>query len=172
MNEPVYLRPLEKEDLPRVKEWINSPEIGKIMGYLPVLSNHEQLLWFEGIKKLRTAYVFAICEGQSGRHIGNIGLGNIDYVNRHGMLNIFIAEAVERRKGYGRIAVRGLLDFAFNRLNLNKVYLQTSPAFQEAIRLYEALGFTKEGSMRQHYLCDGVYSDKLIYSLLRSEYCV
>lgn len=172
MNEPAYLRPLEKEDLARVKDWINSPDIAKIMGYLPVLSNHEQLLWFEGIKKLRTAYVFAICESESGRHIGNIGLGNVDYVNRHGMLNIFIAEAVNRGRGYGRIAVRGLLSFAFNRLNLNKVYLQTSPAFHEAIRLYEGLGFTKEGAMRQHYLCDGVYSDKLIYSLLRSEYCV
>ena len=166
----MFIRPLEQEDLPRVKEWLNSPEISRIMGYLPVLSNHEQLLWFEGIKKLRSAYVFAICSGEDGLHIGNVGLGNIDYVNRHAMLNIFIADKAHRGKGRGREAVCQLLDFAFNRLNLNKVYLQTSPAFVEAIKLYEKLGFVKEGAMRQHYSCGGSYSDKLIFSMLRSEY--
>ena len=86
------------------------------------------------------------------------------------MLNIFIADAAHRGQGYGRVAVCQLLDFAFNRLNLNKVYLQTSPEFIEAIRLYEKLGFVKEGAMRQHYACDGVYSDKIIFSMLLSEY--
>lgn len=170
MNEQVLVRPLEVDDLPRVKEWLNSPDISRIMGYLPVLSNHEQLMWYEGIKKLRTSYVFAICVRETGEHIGNIGLGMIDYMSRHGMLNIFIAAPQHRGKGRGQAAVCYLLDFAFNRLNLNKVYLQTSPSFVEAIRMYKRLGFTAEGAMRQHYYCDGNYSDKLLFSMLRSEF--
>lgn len=170
MKNNIFIRPLEKDDLPLVKHWLNSHEISRIMGYLPVLSNHEQLLWFEGIKKYRTAYVFAICIGESGEHIGNIGLGNIDFMNRHAMLNIFIADHENRGKGYGRKAISDLLDFAFNRLNLNKVYLQTSPQFKDAVLLYERIGFVKEGAMRQHYACDGEYHDKLILSMLRKEY--
>lgn len=166
----VRIRPLERSDIPRTTEWINRPEISEIMGYLPVLTLENQLRWFNAVKEDKSRFIFAICDVQSGEHIGNVGLGLIDYVNRHGMLNIFIAEPAMRGKGRGTAAVRQLLDFAFSRLNLNKVYLQTSERFVEAVKVYEKLGFNKDGVLREHYYLRGRYEDKWFYSMLRSEY--
>jgi len=165
----VYLRILQRSDIPTTLQWMNSEEISDIMGYLPVFTLEAQLEWFEKLKNDHSRYVFAICT-HDDRHIGNVALGNIDMLHRHGMLSIFIAEKVDRAQGIGTESSRLLLGFAFEKLNLNKVYLRTSKRFTEAIRMYDRLGFQREGVMRQHTFSNGKYEDKIIYSMLRSEY--
>ena len=98
----IYIRILEKSDIETTQKWINDPEISKIMGYLPVLSYENQLDWFDKIKNDKSRFIFAICLNENDKHIGNIGLGNIDYINRHCMLNIFIYCKEDRSKGIGR----------------------------------------------------------------------
>ena len=166
----VYLRILDKEDIERNTMWINSEYICDIMGYLPNMSKSQQYEWYEQLTKDNNRFVFAICLKDNDKHIGNAGLGNIDYVSRHAMLSIFIADRQHHSKGIGSKSTRLILCFAFERLNLNKVYLQTSIRFKTAIKMYESIGFVKEGTMRQHYYSNGVYEDKIIYSILRSEY--
>lgn len=166
----IYLRVLERTDISRTTIWMNNPEIGDIMGYLPVFTVEDQLRWYEKTSGDKSRYIFAICLNASEVHIGNVGLGNVDYVHRHAMVNIFIADKEYRGRGLGTQAMKLILHFAFNRLNLNKVFLRTSRRFSGAIELYEKLGFVREGVMRQHYFTDGQWEDKLIYSILHSEY--
>ena len=166
----VYLRILEEEDIYKTTEWINNPEISDIMGYLPVKSVLNQKNWFASITNDDKRYIFAICLINGNKHIGNVGLGNIDYINRHCMFNIFIAESEDRSKGVGKEATQLILQFAFKRINMNKVYLRTSSRFIEANKLYLKLGFVKEGVLRQHYYTNGEYEDKILYSLLSEEY--
>jgi RimJ/RimL family protein N-acetyltransferase len=165
----VYLRIIEESDIPTTSKWINDYEISDIMGYLPVKSLAEQLNWFKSNLGNNSKYIFAICTNNN-EHIGNIGLGNIDYVNRHCMFNIFISNGVNRSKGIGTQSTQLLLEFAFNRLNMNKVYLRTSERFIEANKMYLKLGFKKEGVLREHYYTNGKYEDKIMYSLLKSEF--
>ena len=166
----IYIRILEKSDIETTQKWINDPEISKIMGYLPVLSYENQLDWFDKIKNDKSRFIFAICLNENDKHIGNIGLGNIDYINRHCMLNIFIYCKEDRSKGIGSDATKLVLDFAFSRLNMNKVYLQTSNEYIEAIKMYEKIGFKRDGKLRQHAFYDGCYHDKIVFSILKSEY--
>ena len=166
----VYLRILERSDIETTSRWINTYSVSDAMGFLPVKSLAQQYDWFDGLKNDRSRFIFAICANAGGRHIGNVALGNVDYISRHAMFSIFIAEAADRAKGAGTEASLLLLRFAFHRLNLNKVYLRTSARYEAAIRVYERLGFVKEGAMRQHYYIDGVYEDKILYSILRTEF--
>lgn len=171
MNESrVYIRILEKTDIPTTQKWINSKEISEIMGYLPVLSLENQYAYYDKLKNDNSRYVFAICLKSNDLHIGNVAIGNIDFINKHGMFSIFIYDIKYRYGGYGTESTLLLLDFAFFRLNLNKVHLRTSPSFKSAIKMYEKIGFVQEGLMRQHYYCGGNYEDKIIYSILKSEY--
>lgn len=170
MAENIYIRILEESDLPLTVTWMNDPEISDIMGYLPVKTAAEQLKWFQAMSSSNSSYVFAVCDKSTNAQIGNVGLGNIDYINRHCMFNIFLAKSENRSKGNGTDATKLALDFAFNKLNMNKVYLRTSERFVEANRMYARLGFQKEGVMRQHYYTNGVYEDKIMYSILKSEY--
>lgn len=169
-SKKIYLRILEESDIPLTTKWINDPQISDIMGYLPVKSLYSQLQWYRNSLQKDDRYVFAIIDLKTHEHIGNVGLGNIDYVHRHCMFSIFIAEEANRSKGIGTEATHLILKFAFEKLNMNKVYLRTSERFVEAINMYLKLGFVKEGVMREHYYTNGIYEDKIIYSLLKSEY--
>ena len=53
---------------------------------------------------------------------------------------------------------------------MNKVYLQTSERFKEANKMYQRIGFKKDGVLREHYFSNGYYEDKIVYSLLKREY--
>lgn len=169
-KEMIYIRILEETDIPTTTKWMNDVEISDIMGYLPTFNLYQQLEWFRRIGSDNTRYIFAICNSADNEHIGNVGLGNIDYISRHCMFNIFIYNLKDRHRGIGVEATELALEFAFNKLNMNKVYLRTSEKFAGAIRLYEKLGFIKEGVMRQHYYSNGEYQDKIMYSMLKSEF--
>jgi len=166
----VYLRILELSDIVTTQRWINDPEISEIMGYLPVKSLKQQEQWYQTLVNDNTRYVFAICLREKDQHIGNVALGNIDYVNRNAMFSIFIYDKQYRGRGLGLEATHLILDFAFDRLNLHKVYLRTSEEFAAAIKMYEKMGFVKEGVMREQSYFAGKYRDKILYSMLENEY--
>ena len=169
-HDNIYLRILEREDIIRNTRWLNSEYINDIMGYLPNMSLSQQYEWYDNLKNDNNRFVFAICLKDNDQHIGNVGLGKVDYISRHAMYSIYIAEQEHQSKGIGTISTRLILNFAFNRLNLHKIYLQTSRRFSNAIKMYERIGFVKEGVLRQHYYSNGKYEDKIIYSILRAEY--
>jgi RimJ/RimL family protein N-acetyltransferase len=166
----VYLRILELSDISTTQQWINDPEISQIMGYLPVKSLKQQEKWYLSGVDDNSRYIFAICLRENETHIGNVGLGNIDYISRNAQLSIFIYDDKYRTQGYGTEATKLILDFAFNRLNMHKIYLRTSPHFKNAIAMYEKIGFVKEGVLRQHYFDNGKYTDKLMFSILQEEF--
>lgn len=168
-GQKLYLRILEESDLVRTHAWINDPVIGEIMGLMPS-SYKSQVDWFAKATGDPTRYIFAICLNGTGEHIGNVAVTHIDSIHRHGLFSIFIHDEKHRRSGNGTEATRLLLDFAFGRLNLNKVHLKMSDEYVEARAMYESLGFTRDGVLIEHEFRDGVYHDKVIYSILKRNY--
>lgn len=76
-----------------------------------------------------------------------------------------------KRKGYGEEVMGGLIKYAFENMNMNRVWLDVYPHNIGGIKLYEKLGMFKEGIHRQSYKCEKMgYLDQIIYSMLRSEY--
>jgi RimJ/RimL family protein N-acetyltransferase len=77
---------------------------------------------------------------------------------------------VEKKQGYGREAMQGLIDYAFNKMTINRLWLDVYPDNIVGIQLYESLGFVKEGTLRQNYKSKRGYLDQIIYSILREDY--
>jgi len=73
-------------------------------------------------------------------------------------------------RGYGREAVRLILDYAFRVRNFRRVWLETHAANERAIRAYKACGFVEEGRMRQHVWLAGRFVDNIIMGVLREEW--
>lgn len=164
----IVLRKLELEDIARTTSWLAQTEIGEIMGYLPQSQSH-QIEWFKRTLQDDTRHIFAICD-RSGVHIGNIALGNINWIDRNASLSLFIASAEHRGKGYGGLSVSLILQFAFQRLNLHRVYLRTSEKNLSAIQFWTNCGFVREGTLRQHKFESGSYENKILFSILHDEY--
>ncbi|HLV78687.1 MAG TPA: GNAT family protein, partial [Chthonomonadaceae bacterium] len=73
-------------------------------------------------------------------------------------------------RGYGRDAIRVLLDYAFRLRNFRKVWLMTCSTNERAIRCYRACGFVEEGRKRAHLWSDGQYVDEVHMGILRDEW--
>lgn len=166
----IYLRILEASDIKNTQKWINDPTISSIMGYLPIKPLVQQELWYTNLINDPSRIIFAICKIENNEHIGNIGLGKIDSISRNASYSIFISTKENRNSGFGTEATKLLLEFAFDRLNLHKVYLRTSPNFVEAIKMYQKLGFKQEGVLREQYYCEGKYYDKILFGILKQEF--
>jgi len=93
----------------------------------------------------------AITESQSGLHVGNIELFDIDWVHRKCKYAVILGEKAARGKGYALEASFLLLRHAFSKLNLNRVELGVHEHNIPARKLYERLGFAEEGKQRQAF---------------------
>jgi RimJ/RimL family protein N-acetyltransferase len=104
------------------------------------------------------------------RLIGFVALHSIEWNNGSAKLAIGIGEPNYRGKGYGTDALRLLLRYAFDELNLYRVGLEVISNNVRAIRTYEQLGFQQEGAMRGGVLRDGHRHDILLMGILRDEW--
>lgn len=76
----------------------------------------------------------------------------------------------EKGLGYGKEAMKALMKYAFEELNINRFWLDVYPDNVIGIKLYEGLGLHVDGVLRQNYKSERGYLDQIIYSMLKSEY--
>ncbi len=167
-GELVRLRAPERGDLPIFVKWINDPEVTEFLQFEPPMSIEDEEIWFQHMtmSKDRT---FAI-ETKEGRLIGNIGLMDFDWRNRKTDIGIMIGEKDLWSHGYGTDAMKVLLRYLFEELNMNRVGLYTDVDNHRALRSYEKCGFTREGVVRQYRFKDGKYLDSVHMSILQQEW--
>jgi RimJ/RimL family protein N-acetyltransferase len=114
--------------------------------------------------------ILAIVEKKSGQHIGNMKLGPIDWVHRRAVFGILIGEKKFWGRGIGQEVTRLAVEYAFVRLNLNRVSLGVFAEHEPAVHCYEKIGFRVEGRFREDLFRDGKYHDRLWMGLLCAEY--
>jgi RimJ/RimL family protein N-acetyltransferase len=168
-GQKVLLRALKRSDLERQWEFENDPELWYWDGGIPKPSSLEILMAdFEKIANNKDSVEFSI-EAED-KYIGHCSLHSFDEVGRNCQLSVEIGDKNYQGRGYGREAVRLLLDYAFVHRNLNRVYLYTHSENERAIRAYQACGFVEEGRMRQQAWIRGHFVDTLIMGILKSDY--
>lgn len=124
----------------------------------------------EGGQDGRENFLFAIRPLATDEIVGLFELDGIIWSHRTSGLSIGIGNAEHRRQGYAADAMRVGLNFAFNELNLYRIYLSVFSYNEAAIALYEKLGFTREGVYREHLERDGRRFDMIHYGILRHEW--
>ncbi|MBN1138528.1 MAG: GNAT family N-acetyltransferase [Anaerolineae bacterium] len=102
--------------------------------------------------------------------IGFAAIHSIEWNNQAGLLAIGIGEADYRGRGYGADALRLLLRYAFDELNLYRLGLDVIANNTQAIRAYERVGFKQEGIQRDAVLRDGRRYGRIIMGILRHEW--
>jgi len=116
------------------------------------------------------AFMFAIRTRADQRLIGDIGLDGIRWTHGDAFVGIGIGERAYWGKGYGTDAMRLMLRFAFQELNLHRVSLTVYGYNPRAQRSYEKNGFRVEGRARQVLLRDGARHDVIYMGILRDEW--
>jgi len=169
-GEKVYLAPMDVEDAPAYVRWLNDPEISVYLNAFSVTIGLEREKEFLAQSLREQRPEFGIRLVADDQLIGNCGIVNIDQVNRKAEIGIFIGERGLLGQGYGREAVMLLLDYGFNILNLNNIYLRPYSFNTRAIRCYEACGFKMAGRLREAKIINGQKYDELWLDILASEF--
>lgn len=171
-GERVRLNALTKDDLPAVAHWYENTEFLRLLDARDAYPQTAAKLseWLDEHAKSTAAYLFGIRLRQDDRLIGFLELDEILWNQGTSWLGIGIGETDCQGQGYGHEAMTLALDFAFDELNLHRVQLTVFEYNERAIRLYEKLGFQREGSYREFLYRDGQRYDMYLYGLLRKEW--
>lgn len=166
----VTLRPLEPEDGDIMYVWHQDYELDIYAGWG---SRRSRALFQQRLEKKIMEpddefVTLGIVAG--GSLVGRISLQMIDRDNRIASVGILIGERHLWGRGIGKAAVRMLADYAFTVENLDKVTAEVYGFNERSQRLFESVGFRKEGVLRQHELHNGVRQDMHVYGLLREEF--
>jgi RimJ/RimL family protein N-acetyltransferase len=102
--------------------------------------------------------------------IGAIELRKITPEHRSAEVGILVGDPTYRGRGYGTDAMRALCRFAFEEMDLRRIYLGVMEFNARAIRSYEQVGFVVEGRLRQDTYLGGHYYDSFIMGLLREDF--
>lgn len=117
-----------------------------------------------------TEFNFAIVDLETDELIGNVGFPRIDYINRVAEFGIFIGNKDYWGKGYGVEATQLILDFGFNVLNLNNIYLKVYSYNQPAISCYKKAGFKEAGRLREAKQIAQEKYDEIYMDILAREF--
>lgn len=167
----VGLRGLTREDLPAYRRWIENPAATAFMetGWRPP-SDAEMEALYKASTEPNDTVVFAIQPHGLGRAVGSCGLYLIQWICRRAEFRILIGDDEGRGRGYGTEAAKLVLAYAFDKLNLEIVYLGVNLENGGAIRSYEKAGFRREGIRRKLVYRNGRYYDVVMMSILREEW--
>lgn len=115
-------------------------------------------------------YLFGIHTLEDGRLVGLTDLDSASYPHQDAYVGIGIGDREFWSRGYGTDAMKVVLRFAFQELNLRRVTLNTFEYNPRAIRSYEKAGFVHEGRARGFLHRDGKRWDLIYMGILRDEW--
>ena len=166
------LRELARKDIPVINRWRNDKALIQCLGAPYRFINQDvDEKWYDSYMANRNSCIrCAILADDSDDILGLISLTDIDFLNQTADLHIMIGNADNQGKGAGTFAVKQMLNHAFYNMNLHRVQLKVLEDNQRAIRLYEKIGFVREGILRECRFKNGKHVNLINYSILRSEY--
>ena len=162
----ITLAPLLEKQLAQMLVWRNDRRIWKWCRQCSVISEAQHVEWFRSLPQRADVRMFSVIT-DTGDFVGVAGLTSIDHINSRAEFSLYIAPS-EHGKGFGKGALKTLVDHAFNDLNLNCVWGETF-AGNPATKMFESVGFKKEGERRAFYYRDGEYITASLYSILKGE---
>lgn len=169
IGDRVMLREYRSEDLSALRAWVNDESTTRYLGsaYRRPQTWEQTEEWLSRrLSGDAGGESFVIADKSTLKYLGQCDLMFVDPVNRKAEIAVLLLPS-ERGKGYAREALNLLVSYAFDALNLHRIYLKCAAENEPALRLYESLGFEREGILKDDLFIDGRYMDACLLSRLR-----
>lgn len=116
-----------------------------------------------------TGYPFFVFSPDGDTLLGGLTLAHVQRgVTQSAVLGYWMG-APYAGKGFMSGAVRAVVAYAFETLQLNRVEAACLPHNKASIGLLEKVGFQREGYARKYLCIDGRWQDHLLYGLVRDD---
>jgi [ribosomal protein S5]-alanine N-acetyltransferase len=150
--------------------WMNDPEITNLLDLNWGVSRRQELDFFERIEARRDAEMHWALLNENDRHIGFIGLNQIDWQTRSATSGLMIGEKSVWGRGYGTDAIRTKTRFVFDELGLHRIEGQTMGSNFAMRKVYQKCGYRHEGTARKKRWRNGEWLDVELFAILEEDY--
>ena len=173
MESTVYFRAFEENDIPLIHQWKNDDQLNELtVGLNKKTCLAEDAEWVKSHMAHHpySAY-WAICSRQDDKMIGWACLTNIHYINSSAETGAIVIGDPAYNDGFAWIeTVLFMLEYAFERLGLNRVYGESLLGHKTSNLVEELMFMTREGILRQAAYKNGRFYDISYAAILKDEY--
>ncbi len=139
--ERIKLNPLKEEEIESLRILRNKHKDCFI--YTQEISPQEQEIWFEKYKTLKDDYIFSVYYKDTW--VGAVSLYNIEKGSTE-FGRIIVDSSLVNQKGLGLEATICVCNIGFQKLNLERIYLEVYSDNKKAIKMYKKAGFIEVSS--------------------------
>ncbi len=168
-GEKVYLKLVEFDDIPNRVKWINDPEVQNTLVYDIPTSLSKTTEWYKKTIMDNTRREFSIFT-KDGENIGFCGLINYDIKAKKAEFHFLIGNKSYWNGGYGTETCKLLMEYGFEELGLNKIYAYYLLHNKGSCRVFEKLGWIKEGLFKEEIYGHGKLWDVYYVAIFRKEW--
>lgn len=166
----VGLRAVERNDLVLLRDWRNKPEFRRNFREVRELNMENQEKWFQkSCVNSSNDFMFIIVDLKNNKPIGAGGLLYINWIIRSADFSFYIGKNEEYidNDGYAEDAVRLLINYGFNSLNLHKIWMELYEFDKKKLDFFiSKFSFLKDGLLRDNCFENGKYWNSLIISMI------
>ena len=145
--------------------WRNNPEIWRWCRQYTLISPAEQNDWYAKMQKDPAVKMFNVRDVVES--VGVCGFTSIDRHNRNAEFSLYISPTYQG-KGFGELALRTLVRHGFEDWGFERIW---GEVFEDnpAMKMFERVGFVKEGVLRKSYFRKGRFINSTIISMLKDD---
>lgn len=167
-GEEINLRTIEEEDIEFLRDGVNHPEVRVYMGNRRPQNYENEEEFFE--EQVCGEDTVDLLISKDGERVGIISLmSQGDDAEKLAEIGIWI-HPQHHGNGYGTEASKLITDYAFGQLNYHKVYARAYQGNKASQRVWEKLGFDKEGVFKDHTFTQGEYKDVVYYGVVEGDW--
>jgi [ribosomal protein S5]-alanine N-acetyltransferase len=171
-TERLLLRPITMKDAPDIFSYASDPEVTRYVRFVThksIKDTHAFIRRVQASYKKGITPLWGMQSKATGRLIGALGFLQWPNPDRRAELGYVVHRNVWGQ-GYVTEAAKAVCDFAFKKMNVNRIEAGTIVGHVASQRVLEKCGFKFEGVLRQRELIKGKFPDVSMYSRLRDDY--
>ncbi len=162
-GERIYLRPIVEDDTDMVLEWRNSENVVKNFIYRKQITKSEHLEWLKNKVDKGLVHQFIICDNVGDTPYGCVYIPHFDDENNKAECGIFLGDNKNRPRGIGAEAMKMVLDYCFEQLNVHKVVTRVLAFNKASLKMNERAGYVQEAYLKDELYIDGKYEDVVLF---------
>jgi RimJ/RimL family protein N-acetyltransferase len=171
VGKKIFLRPMERSDISDdYLDWVNDQSLTTYILAAGFPTNKDRATaYFENSQPPNAVY-FAICDNETGIHIGNARLSLIDWISRVATYGRLIGHPDYLGRGYGSDALIQLLRYGFHNLGLNRIWSSAVTSNDKSLGSNDKVGMKREGVLRQYVFARGKFHDTIVLAMLHEDF--
>ncbi|HBD96365.1 MAG: hypothetical protein A2015_10880 [Spirochaetes bacterium GWF1_31_7] len=171
-NKIIYLKKLTLKYVSSFKSLFNDPEMCRYLS-IPYPLNDKWIKDYIGdsmeMYNQEEKYTWGIFRHSLDDLVGVAVIKDIDSKNRVARIGYSTGKKFWNNS-YTIMTVRLILDYAFRKLNLNRIEVRIETDDQRSMKLLNEIGAIQEGLMRQAVYYNDTFKDLYLYSILKNDY--